>query len=306
MEQLQRLLLQLIQLQPILSAQRQLLVHVQLLGAVVQQRRHTGLRFIRAVLLRQFHRRGLCPQHMGHSLGLEIAHGDGPQRIRRQMFQVGGRAVKMLPLDVAPHGGRDETATPSFRQRGTDIGGGQLDQLRVLQKGDLCLIPLLQSLLLPLHGGADILLHPAERRNTCNAANDLRFMPCVKGQEHIRSHQQPQFCIGILLLQLHKSIAGIAFAGAVQLHVAGLGAAAHRGGHQRRHIVPLSGRYAGGQRLMGRHTGRNDQQLVQPQLRHGGTGHGHMSVVGRVEGPAEYADPHFAFTSCILRFSLLC
>ena len=272
----------------------------------MQQRRHTGLRFIRAVLLRQFHRRGLCPQHMGHSLGLEIAHGDGPQRIRRQMFQVGGRAVKMLPLDVAPHGGRDKVAAPSFLQCGTDIGGGQLDQLRILQKGDLRLIPLFQQLLLLLHGGADVLLHPAERRNTGNAANGLRFVPCVKGQEHIRSHQQPKLRAGIFLLQLQKGIAGIAFAGAVQLYVAGLGAAAHRGGHQRRHIVPLPGRYAGGQRLMGRHTGRNDQNLVQSQLCHGGTGHGHMSVVGRVEGPAEDTDPHFAFTSCILRFSLLC
>ena len=48
-KQLQRLLLQLVQLDAVLTAQGQLLRHIQLLRAVVEQRRYTGLLHIRAV-----------------------------------------------------------------------------------------------------------------------------------------------------------------------------------------------------------------------------------------------------------------
>jgi len=138
--------------------------------------------------------------------------------------------------------------------------------------------------------------------------DDLRLMPRVEGQEHVRSHQQPQLRVGVLLMQHAQGVAGVAFAGVVQLDIAGLGHTAHRGRHQRRHVVPLPGRHTGRQRLVGRHAVRDDQQLIQSQLVHGGTGHGHMAVMGRVERPAEHADPHacFALTSCIFRFSLLC
>ena len=109
-------------------------------------------------------------------------------------------------------------------------------------------------------------------------------------------------------MQRPQRVAGVAFAGTAQLDVAGPGHRADGRRHQRRHVVPLPRRHAGRQRLMGRHIVRHQQQPVQSQLGHGGAGHGHMAVMGRVERPAEYADPHacFAFTSWIFRFSLLC
>lgn len=48
-KQLQRLLLQLVQLDAVLTTQGQLLRHIQLLRTVVEQRRYTGLLHIRAV-----------------------------------------------------------------------------------------------------------------------------------------------------------------------------------------------------------------------------------------------------------------
>ena len=73
MEELQGLLLQLVQLNAIFTAQRQLLLHLQLLRAVMQQRSHSCLFNIRAIALCQPDRLLLRSQHMGDALVLEIA-----------------------------------------------------------------------------------------------------------------------------------------------------------------------------------------------------------------------------------------
>ena len=201
---------------------------------------------------------------------------------------------------------RHQLAAPARRQRGTDIGGGQLDQLRIIQQRHLGPVLLLQRLLLPLHGSADILLHAAESGDMCQRADNLRLVPCMERETLIRTPLQPQLRIGILLMQRLQGVAGIALAGAMQLDIAGLRTAAHRGSHQRCHSIALLRRNTVRQRLMGRHTGRHDQQPVQRQLLCGGAGQCHMAVMGRIKRPAENADPHFTFTNWIFRFSLLC
>ena len=83
MEQLERLFLQLIERDAVLLAQRELLRHRELLCAVVQQSRDLRTVNVRAVFLRQLHRRRRRAEHMGAALGLEIAQRDGAELLYR-------------------------------------------------------------------------------------------------------------------------------------------------------------------------------------------------------------------------------
>ena len=95
-EQLQRLLLQFVQLDAVVPAQGQLCLHVQLLGAVVKQGAHPGLLHVRAVPLRQADGLLLRAQHMGDALVLEVAQGHGPQLGKGQVLQIRPGAVEAL------------------------------------------------------------------------------------------------------------------------------------------------------------------------------------------------------------------
>ena len=112
-QQLQGVLLQVVQLDVILSAQGQLLIHVQLLGAVVEQGGDPGLGLVGPILPGQAHGLLLRAQHMGHALGLQIAQGDGPQLVRGQVMQVRVNAVKPPALDIAVYGVRHQVPAPA-------------------------------------------------------------------------------------------------------------------------------------------------------------------------------------------------
>ena len=101
MQQLQGVPLQVVQPDVILGAQGQLPLHIQLLGAVVEQGGHPGLGLVGPILPGQADGLLLRAQHMGHALGLQIAQGDGPQLVRGQVMQVRMDAVQPPALDIA-------------------------------------------------------------------------------------------------------------------------------------------------------------------------------------------------------------
>ena len=82
-EQLERLFLQRVERDAVLLAQRELLRHRELLCAVVQQSRDLRTVNVRAVFLRQLHRRRRRAEHMGAALRLEIAQRDGAELLYR-------------------------------------------------------------------------------------------------------------------------------------------------------------------------------------------------------------------------------
>ena len=179
MQQLQRLLLQRVQLDAVLRAQRQLLRHFQLFRAVVEQRRNAGLGLVAAVAPGEPHRLLLRAKHMGHPLGLEIAQGDGPQLVRRQTRQLLMGAVQPLPQDIAVHGGGQERRTAPLRQRLPCLRGGQLHHLRVGDDGHVRAVLPLQKCLLPGKRRLLAALQSAERADAGQRHHLPRLPPVL-------------------------------------------------------------------------------------------------------------------------------
>lgn len=86
MEQLERFLFQLIQGNAVMTAQGQLLFHIQFFGTVMEQSSHPGFFHIRTIPFRQANGLLLCSQHMGNALIFQIAQRHRPQLGKRQMF----------------------------------------------------------------------------------------------------------------------------------------------------------------------------------------------------------------------------
>ena len=79
MQQLERALLQLVERDVVVLAERELLFHRKALGRVVQERRKARLFNICAVVFREFLRRLLGAEHVGNALRLEVGERDGSQ-----------------------------------------------------------------------------------------------------------------------------------------------------------------------------------------------------------------------------------
>ena len=150
MQQLQGVPLQVVQPDVILCAQGQLPLHIQLLGAVVEQGGHPGLGLVGPILPGQADGLLLRAQHMGHALGLQIAQGDGPQPVRGQAPQVRMDAVQPPALDVAIHRVRHQLLPAALGQGLTHLGGGQVQNVLIGNDGNIRPIGLLQA---PLLGG---------------------------------------------------------------------------------------------------------------------------------------------------------
>ena len=85
-QQLQSLLLQLVQGDVILADEGHLLLHLQLLRAVVKEGRHPGLLHIRPIADGEADSLLLRPQHVGDALVLEVGEGHRPQLLEGQVF----------------------------------------------------------------------------------------------------------------------------------------------------------------------------------------------------------------------------
>ena len=79
MQQLERALLQLVERDVVVLAERELLFHRKALGRVVQERRKARLFDVRAVLFRERLGRLLGAEHVRDALGLEVGESDGSQ-----------------------------------------------------------------------------------------------------------------------------------------------------------------------------------------------------------------------------------
>ena len=140
-----------------------------------------------------------------------------------------------------------------------------------------------------------VLLGAAKGGNTRQGENFLRLVPCLEGQEHIGSHQEPQLVLRVLFPQGLQGVGGKASPRPAQFQVQHLHPAIQAGLIRRQacHRQPLlrSGR-TGGQVLVRRQSRRNQQQLIQfQQLKHR-PGRRDMAQMGRVEGTAVNADLH--------------
>ena len=215
----------------------------------------------------------------------------------------------MLTLHIAPHSGRQQFFSTAGRQGAADICRGHLNYIGIIQNGDAGAVKLFQIGLLRLKSGALVGLAAAEGGDIGRAAYHLGTTPCVEGQEHIRSHQQPQFILGVFFPQLQQRIGSVALPLAAQFTVICHGALPHCARQQNCHFIALFVAGAAcGQLLVGRDPCRDHQQFIKGKLLHSGAGQGHMTSVGRVECAAENTDSHafLAFTGSILRLSFLC
>lgn len=86
MEQLERFLFQLIQGNAVMTAQGQLLFHIQFLVQSWSKAATPGFFHIRTIPFRQANGLLLCSQHVGNALIFQIAQRHRPQLGKRQMF----------------------------------------------------------------------------------------------------------------------------------------------------------------------------------------------------------------------------
>ena len=149
--------------------------------------------------------------------------------------------------------------------------------------------------IVPLGGehGLPVLLRAAKGADASQGQDDLRLVPQVQGEEHVRAHEQPQLRVGIGLADGAQGVGGIALALPLQLQGGHLHVAAHHVGPLLHHGQPLLlGGRAAGQGLVGRDGRRDQQQLVKPQCRHRRLGRRHVPQVGGIKGSAVNSDLH--------------
>ena len=230
---------------------------------------------------------------MGDALGTHHGVGTGPQLVQVQIFQVGLCAVQPVHQNVAIDAGQQILPSPAVFQLLPQPGGGDVHQPRQGDGGDLRIKVLLQMLPLGGEQGLAVLLRAAKGTDARQREDDLRLVPQVQGEEHVRAHEQPQLCVRIGLADGPQGVGGIALALPLQLQGRYLYPCAHPVGPLFHHGQPvLRGRGITGQGLVGRDGRRDEQQLVQSQGGHRRLCRRHVPQVGRVEGAAVNSDLH--------------
>ena len=161
---------------------------------------------------------------------------------------------------------------------------------------------LLQKGLLLLEHLVGVVMVPGEGRHPGVLEDPLGLVPVLEGQEHIRTHEEPQLVLREHLMEFLHGVGGVALALPPKLQVRGLCPGTQAVGHEPGHLQTLL--RGGGplrQALVGRLPVGNDDQAVQAQLLHGSPGGLHMSQMGRVKGPAVDSNFHVVFTCSFLR-----
>ena len=217
-EQLHRLLFQLIQLHPVLPAQAELVVQFQILGAVVEDSGPAGHPRVGPPALGQLHRLLLHAHNMWDPLGPDHGVGTGPQLRKLQPLQVRVGAVQPVHQDIAVHLGEQILLSLPPGQQLPQPGRGHIHQSRQGDGDDLGLILLGEEL--PLGGEQllSVLLCSAKGADPRQLGDDLRVVPQVEGEEHVCPHKQPQLGVRVLSPDGPEGIGGIALALPVQLH----------------------------------------------------------------------------------------
>ena len=132
-------------------------------------------------------------------------------------------------------------------------------------------------------------------------------VPAFEGEEHVGTHDDADFRVGVFLHQRVHRLGGIALPLALDLHVGDLHPRQIPEG-QAAHLQPLL--RAGAvlfQLLVGRHIGGNDEKLIRLERLAGGPCGLRVTDMRRVEAAAVNGNPHFflSFTSSIFgSFSL--
>ena len=190
-QELEVLALKLVERDAVLFAQGELLLHRELLRAVVQQRRDARARHVRAVAPREHRRLVLRAEYMGHALGLEKAQRDRAQLLGREVLEVGVRTVEPAAQDVAVNGLGEKAPPPPLRELHAQLRRGYLHDVWIFQQRDARAVDLLKIRLLLREALRLVAARAVKGRDARKAQNSLRLVPLLQRQEHIRPHEQP-------------------------------------------------------------------------------------------------------------------
>ena len=210
-EELDRLLLQTVQLYAVLAAQLQLRFQFQILGAVVEDRRMAGQLRVSSPEFGQAHSLLFHPHHMGHPLGADHGVGTGTQLRQRELLEYHRGVIEPMHQNIPIYGRQEVFASLLPAEQFPQLGGRDIHQSR--QRNGDHLGPQMLGQVLPLrckHGLA-ILLGTAKGADPRQTGDRARVMPVMEGQKHIGPHKQPQLRIGILLVDGLQSIRGVTF-----------------------------------------------------------------------------------------------
>ena len=201
--------------------------------------RLSGVHHIGAPALGQLRRLPLRPLDVGHPLGIDHGIGHGTEIGQGQFFHISVGAVQPLAQDVAVDGWIQVFPSTPVGQRLTQLGGGHLHQTGQVDDSHIhiCTVGFLQKGTLPVEQLDGVIVIASEGQDACVPDDDLRLMPLVEGQEHIRPHHQPQFIRGVNLAQLLQGVRGVALSCPVHFdirhlhHVRTVQPVAHDTGH---------------------------------------------------------------------------
>ena len=167
----------------------------------------------------------LHPLDVGDALGLHHGQGGAAQVVVVQAPQAGLHAVEPLAEDVAVDLAPEDLPGPGpvGLQQGANLGRGQVDDLREGNDGRPGAEGRLEAVRLGLQGGSGVRLPTGEGGHPRLGQDALRLPPALEGQEHIRTHQQPELVVREALPEGLHSVGGVALARPVQLDAVGLG-----------------------------------------------------------------------------------
>ena len=233
---------------------------------------------------------------MAHPLLHHHGVGTGPQLGDGQALQVGVGAVELISQDVPIDGGDEIVPALSPGQQLPQPGGGDVHQTGQGDGGNpgsgagpLQILPLRGEDRLP------VLLRAAKGAYPRQLQNLLRLAPPVEGQEHVRTHEQPQLRLRVFLPEGRQRVGGVALPRPVQLQRGHLRHLGHQQGvgHDFRHSQPVLGGWGVLRQLLVGRVGRgHNVQLVQTQRRNRRLRRRQVPQVGRVEGSAKNSDFH--------------
>ena len=228
---------------------------------------------------------------------LQIAECNGTKLIQRQILQIRIGLIEILSQNITIDRRGQQFSADSLCEFLPQFRGRNIHHIGNGQRKDPCLrICFFQIFSLNGKKLLAVLFRSTESGNAGQRQNLVRVLPCLQRQEHIGSHQQPEFILRILFFQNGQRIRGETPPFPLQFHIQNLHPIAKSQLLTRKtgHLQPLvCGCTALRHFFMGRNSGRDQQQLIQTEHMKPRFCRSDMPQVRRVEGPAVNTDLHY-------------